>query len=276
LTPAGEPDTESQAVRLSILIPAYHEELTIGDVVRLTRHVELEPLGIDKEIIVCDDGSRDQTSAEVERAAGGDPRVILLRHERNRGKGAAIRTALGVASGEIALVQDADLEYSVGDYRALLEPMLAGADVVYGSRFLTRSWPEGMHLANFVANKLLTGASNLLYHHHITDEATCFKVFRTQLLRELDLECEGFEFCPEVTSKLGLRRVRIVEVPIRYSARSAAAGKKVRWTDGLKAMQTLVRYRLGKKTSPSASAGTPARVDSAAKVAPRDTRSPSA
>jgi glycosyltransferase involved in cell wall biosynthesis len=231
-------------VRLSILIPAYYEQSTIGDVIRLVRAVELESLGIEKEIIVCDDGSGDHTAREVERAADGDPRVRLVRHAENRGKGAAIRTALEHATGEVCLVQDADLEYSVDDYRALMEPMLGGADVVYGSRFRFRSWPEGMHVANFICNKVLTGTSNLLYRHDITDEATAFKVFRTEILRGLELERDGFEFCPEVTAKLGLRGVRIQEVAIRYTGRDAAAGKKVRWTDGVKALVTLLQYRL--------------------------------
>ena len=230
-------------VRLSILIPAYYEQSTIGEVVRMVRHVDLESLGIEKEIVVCDDGSGDRTAAEVEQGAEGDPRVRLVRHVANRGKGAAIRTALAHATGDVCLVQDADLEYSVDDYRALMEAMLAGADVVYGSRFQHKSWPEGMHVANFIANKLLTTAANVLYGHHITDEATSFKVFRTEILRALALEQDGFEFCPEVTAKLGRRKIRIVEVPIRYTGRDAAAGKKVRWTDGFKAMATLVKYR---------------------------------
>ena len=233
-------------MRVSILIPAYHEARTIGDVVRLVKEVDVESLGLEKEIIVCDDGSTDQTAAEVERAAAGDPRVRLVRHVQNRGKGAALRTALGVATGEIALVQDADLEYSVDDYRALLQPIIENrAEVVYGSRFLQRPWPEGMHPANFLANKILTTAANTLYGHSITDEATAFKVFRTEIMRSLELECDGFEFCPEATAKLGLRRVRILEVPIRYTARSAAGGKKVQWTDGVKALWTLLRLRAG-------------------------------
>lgn len=232
-------------MRVSILIPAYHEEPTIADVVRLVRSVDLSSLGLEKEIVVCDDGSRDNTAREVERAAEGDSRVRLVRHPMNRGKGAAIRSALEVASGDICIVQDADMEYSVEDYRALLTPIVAAeADVVYGSRFLLRSWPEGMHPANFAANKILTVASNLLYGHRITDEATAFKVFRTAVLKSLALTCDGFEFCPEVTAKLGLQKVRILEVPIRYTARNAAAGKKVRWTDGVVALATLLRYRV--------------------------------
>ena len=239
-------DTPSRVghTTLSILIPAYHEESTIGEVVRLVLGVPLHGLGIEKEVILVDDGSRDATAEIAAQAANGDRRVRIVRHEQNLGKGAAIRTALGFASGDLCLVQDADLEYSVEDYQALLRPILRGADVVYGSRFQERFWPEGMRLSNFIANKVLTLAANLLYGHRLSDEATCFKVFRTKLLRALDLSCDGFNFCPEVTAKLGLVGVRIVEVPVRYQARSTAAGKKVRWTHGIEALATLVKYRL--------------------------------
>jgi len=231
-------------MRLSIIIPAYQEERTIAEVLRRVRAVDTEALGFAKEILVCDDGSTDRTAAEVEAVAAEDDRVILVRHAHNRGKGAAIRTALEAATGDYVLIQDADLEYEVDDYPALLRPLLDGADAVYGSRFQQRRHPDGMRVANFVANRMLTLTANLLYRVDITDEATCFKVFRTDLLRSLDLECTGFEFCPEVTAKLGLRRVPIVEVPIAYRARTSAEGKKVRWTDGFEAMWVLVKHRV--------------------------------
>lgn len=237
---------------LSILIPAYQEEATIGEVLRRVASVDTERLGFDKEILVCDDGSRDRTAELVEAAAREDERIRLLRHERNQGKGAAIRTALAAARGEYCLIQDADLEYEVDDYPALLAPLAAqadgaggrGADVVYGSRFLQKRVPDGMRWPNYVANRILTTTANLLYGLSITDEATCFKVFRTDLLRSLELECTGFEFCPEVTAKLGLHKVDIIEVPISYTARAVEAGKKIRWTDGVEAMWVLVKHRL--------------------------------
>jgi glycosyltransferase involved in cell wall biosynthesis len=231
-------------VRLSILIPAYQEERTIGEVLRRVSAIDTESIGFDKEIVVCDDGSSDGTVAAVEQAARGDARIRLVRHPRNRGKGAAIRTALDAARGEYVLIQDADLEYEVDDYPALLAAVDAGADVVYGSRFLERAHPDGMRRANWLANRILTVTANLLYGLSITDEATCFKIFRTDLLRSLGLECEGFEFCPEVTAKVGKRKIAIVEVPIHYRAREVADGKKVRWTDGVEAMWTLLRHRL--------------------------------
>ena len=229
---------------LSILIPAYQEERTIGEVLRQVGDVDTESRGWDKEILVCDDGSNDGTVAVVEARVAADPRVRLVRHQKNQGKGAAIRTALAGARGEFCLIQDADLEYEVSDYPALLDQVNAGADVVYGSRFLAADRPDGMRFANYLANRILTTTANVLYGMSITDEATCFKVFRTDILRELDLECSGFEFCPEVTAKLGKRRVKIAEVPIHYRARNFAEGKKVRWTDGFEAMWVLVKHRL--------------------------------
>ena len=234
-------------MRLSILIPAYQEEATIGEILRRVAAVDTTPLGFDKEIVVCDDGSKDRTFELATAQAAADPSIRVVRHPENRGKGAAIRTALAAATGDYCLIQDADLEYEVTDYPALLSEVTKGADVVYGSRFLANPRPTGMATANFVANRMLTVTANLLYGLSITDEATCFKLFRTDLLRALDLQCTGFEFCPEVTAKLGRRNIKIVEVPIAYSARAIAEGKKVRWTDGVEAMWVLVKHRVGRR-----------------------------
>lgn len=231
---------------LSILIPAYHEEATLGEVIRRALCVNTEALGFSKEVIICDDGSKDRTYEIAQAAAAADNRVKVVRHTVNRGKGAAIRTALAAATGDYCLIQDADLEYDVDDYPALLQEVVRGAAVVYGSRFLANPRPTGMATANLIANRVLTTTANVLYGVSITDEATCFKLFETQLLRALNLTCEGFEFCPEVTAKLGRRNVKIVEVPISYSARAIAEGKKIRWTDGVSAMWVLLRNRIGK------------------------------
>lgn len=233
-------------MRVSILIAAYQEERTIAEVLRRVSSVDLGALGIDKEILVCDDGSTDGTAREVERVAAELPGIRLLRHPVNRGKGAAIRTALAEATGEYVLVQDADLEYDAADYPAMMSAVLSGAEAVYGSRFQKRSYPAGMRLKNFLANKVLTLTANVLYGHRLTDEATCFKVVRTDLLRSLSLTCERFEFCPEVTAKLGKRGVHIVEVPVSYEARDEKGGKKIRFRDGLEAMWVLLRNRLSK------------------------------
>jgi glycosyltransferase involved in cell wall biosynthesis len=229
---------------LSILIPAYQEEATIDEILRRVAAVDTESLGFDKEVIVCDDGSSDRTHEIAEAFAERDPRVRVVKHPENRGKGAAIRTALDAARGDYVLIQDADLEYEVTDYPALLGEVARGADVVYGSRFLASARPAGMRTANFIANRILTTTANLLYGLSITDEATCFKVFRTDLLRKLELECTGFEFCPEVTAKLGKRKIKIAEVPIAYTARAIEEGKKVRWTDGVEAMWVLIKHRM--------------------------------
>ena len=231
-------------MRLSILIPAYQEEATIAEILKRVTAIDTETLGFDKQVVVCDDGSTDRTAEIAAAVAAGDPRVVVVRHDKNRGKGAAIRTALASADGDYALVQDADLEYEVSDYPALLREVLKGARVVYGSRFLANPRPTGMKTANYVANRMLTVTANILYGLTISDEATCFKLFETALLRELDLECTGFEFCPEVTAKLGRRKIPVVEVPISYTARAVEDGKKVRWTDGVEAMWVLVKHRL--------------------------------
>jgi glycosyltransferase involved in cell wall biosynthesis len=241
-------------VLLSVIVPAYREERTIAEVLRRVGAVDLAGLDCEIEVVVCDDGSDDGTAREVERAISEDARVRLLRHTRNQGKGAAIRTALEAVRGEFVLIQDADLEYDPQDYPALLEPAIAGAPVVYGSRFLGTKRPEGMEHANFVANRVLASLCKVLYGLDITDEATCFKLFRTDVLRSLDLECTRFEFCPEVTAKLALRGVPIVEVPIRYQARSHAEGKKIRWTDGVEAAWVLVRHRLPLRKRPPSTA----------------------
>jgi dolichol-phosphate mannosyltransferase len=227
--------------RLSVVIPAYNETRTIDRLLTVVKGVDLSALGLDREIIVVDDGSADDTAAII---MARHPDVVLVAHAVNQGKGNAIRTALGRATGDIILIQDADLEYDPNDYPALLAPIVHGdAKVVFGSRFLDRWYPERMHVTNFVANRVLAWISNALYGVHITDEATCYKVFDAELLRSLPLRCQAFEFCPEVIALLGRRKVPIVEVPVRYVARTAEQGKKIGWRDGLQALSVLVRYR---------------------------------
>ncbi len=229
---------------LSILVPAYQEERTIVEVLRRVLAADTERHGFDKQIIVCDDGSTDRTAELVAGVAAGDARVHLIRHAHNQGKGAAIRSSLRIATGDVCLVQDADLEYDVADYPAILQAVAGGARVVFGSRFMSRRIPHGMRAANWLANKILTMTANLLYGVRITDEATCFKIVETALLRTLELECDSFDFCPEVTAKIGLRGVPIVEVPVAYRARRHAEGKKIRWTHAVEAMWALIKYRL--------------------------------
>jgi hypothetical protein len=221
---------------LTVIIPAYNEERTIGE---LLRRVLAAPY--DKQVIVVDDGSADSTG-EILDAWTGDRRVEIYRHPSNRGKGAAIRTGLTHARGEYCLVQDADLEYDPNEYERLIEPLRAGqAVVVYGSRYLHGA-QEGWRLFRYGVSALNV-AVRLLYGVRLTDEATCYKAMPTSLLRRLDLQCERFEFCPEVTAKLCQMRLPILEVPITYHARSALEGKKIRWSDGWQAFQTLWRWR---------------------------------
>jgi glycosyltransferase involved in cell wall biosynthesis len=226
-------------LKLSVLIPVHNEESTIDEVIRRVDAVDLN--GIEREIVIVDDASTDGTPGRLEQYKGR-PDLVLLRHEANRGKGAAIRTGLAGASGDIVIIQDADLEYDPSDYPKLIAPIVLGeADVVYGSRFRGRA--ENMALPNLVANKILAWAATVLFLRRVTDEATCYKVFRAGLLRSFDLECERFEFCPEVTAKTLKGGYGFVEVPITYHARTVAAGKKIKVRDGFEALWTLIRYR---------------------------------
>jgi len=228
-------------VKLSIIVPIYNEHSTIGQVLD-----RLAAVPLDKEILVVDDGSTDGSRALLEeRAARGGPPGAELRvffHERNRGKGAAIRTALAHVAGEAVIIQDADLEYDPREIPLLLEPILQGTTgIVYGSRFLGST--RGMKWNHRLANRILTLATNLLYGSRLTDEATGYKLFRADLLASMRLTCERFEFCPEVTATALKRGQRIIEVPLAsYEARHL--DKKIAWYDGVAALWVLIRERL--------------------------------
>ncbi len=228
-------------MRVSIIIPVYNEFHTFEQVLERVQRAPL-PAGCEKEIVVVDDGSTDGT-AQVFCECARSGAVVGYRREVNAGKGTALRAGFALASGDILLIQDGDLEYDPNDYARLIEPILQGtADVVYGSRF--RGSTNGMTARHRLANRLLTAAANLLFDADITDEATAYKAFRAPLLREIRLNCERFEFCPEVTAKLRRLGHRIHEVPISYNARGIADGKKIRLIDGIEAAWTLLRYRL--------------------------------
>jgi dolichol-phosphate mannosyltransferase len=212
---------------LTVIIPTYNEARTVDEL--LARVVET-PLS--KQIIVVNDGSSDATADKLEAWP-----VIVLTHRMNLGKGAAIRTGLQHAAGEYTVIQDADMEYDPHDYQRLIEPLIDGqADAVYGARRLR--WSIS-HFGVGLLNRLVAW----LYGVRISDEATCCKIFRTDDLRAMNLQCERFEFCPEVTAKACRMGLRIVEVPISYRPRTNAEGKKIRWRDGWVAMKTLWRYR---------------------------------
>jgi glycosyltransferase involved in cell wall biosynthesis len=223
---------------LTVLIPAYNEVATLRETLRRVLEVPVE-----KEVLIVDDASTDGTrELLMNEIEGRYPQVRVIYQEFNQGKGAAIRAGIPYIRGEYVIIQDADLEYDPADYPALLQPILEGkTSIVYGTRFLKQR--PAMRLPNRIINWLLARMVNVLYGSPITDEATCYKLFRTETLRSLPLTCRRFEFCPEVTAKALRRGFQIVEVPIRYQARSMAEGKKIRWTDGVTAIWTLLRYR---------------------------------
>lgn len=229
-------------MKVSILIPIYNEFLTLPLVIQRVLDAPLPP-GYERELIIVNDGSTDGTTELLAARYSHSPLILVRHSEVNFGKGAAIRTGLAYVSGNIVLVQDGDLEYDPNDYMKLLEPIVSGAaQVVYGSRFL--NGVTGMKTANRVANKLLTFTVNLLYGSRLTDEATAYKAFRTEVIQAIPLTCVRFEFCPEVTAKLLRSGHQIHEVPISYNPRGVLEGKKISWKDGLEAMWTLIRYRL--------------------------------
>jgi dolichol-phosphate mannosyltransferase len=228
-------------MKVSIVIPVYNEFRTLDQVLERVRRAPL-PAGCEKEIVVVNDGSTDGTTHLLKDYTSSG---IVVGHNSilNFGKGAAVRIGITLATGEVILIQDGDLEYDPNDFARLLEPIVKGqADVVYGSRFLGK--PNGMAFRNLVANRILTMTANLLYGARLTDEATAYKAFRAPLLRSMLLECRGFEFCPEVTAKVRRLGYRIHEVPISYNARNIADGKKIRARHGFEALWTLLRYRV--------------------------------
>src|SRR5271166_1528789 len=223
---------------VSVIVPVYNEAAHLDE---LLQAIQASP--VKKEIIIVDDGSTDGTREKLQALPPIDD-VTVVFHEKNHGKGAAIRTALAYARGEYVLIQDSDLEYDPQDYPALLRPLEEGkANVVYGVR---PDRPE-RGLRFFLGAKLLTHLTNLLYGAGIHDEATCYKVFRRSLITQVSLECRRFEFCPEVTAKLCRMGEEIAEVPIAYAPRSAGEGKKIRHSDGWLAIWTLFRYRFSRR-----------------------------
>lgn len=235
---------------LSIIIPAYNEKHTIHEILSRIQVVDFGSFGVKEEIIIIDDGSQDGTCELLQKLLP-QPGVIVRYHEHNRGKGAAVATGLQCATGEIILIQDADLEYDPADYRALLRPIATGrAEAVYGSRirgarvFGTRDYS---YFHFYWGGRLLSWLTNLLFGTSVTDESTGYKVFSRNALNQiLPLEYRGFEFCSEVTAKLARRGIRIHEVPIHYYPRSRAQGKKITWRHGVRAVFTLLRYRFAK------------------------------
>ncbi len=247
-------------MKLSVIIPVYNEENTVSEILHRVIRLPLET-----EIIVVDDGSTDGTGKILDSWGGDD--LLLLRHEVNRGKGAAIHTALARASGEAIVIQDADLEYDPEDLIDLFRPIQEGReDVVFGSRVLGNPDFYSMgflqyHRAGFYRNPILTFAfyhggrtvthlTNILFGARLTDQPTCYKMFRRELLNDIRLSRSGFEFCSEFTAKILLAGYTICEVPVSYHPRGVAEGKKLKWKDGIQAILTLLRIRFSPGSDP--------------------------
>ncbi len=229
-------------MKLSVVIPVFNEASTVEALLARVREVAIE--GVDKEIIVVDDASTDGTAA-VLAALGGREGVRVLTHETNRGKGAALATGFAAATGEVILIQDADLEYDPGEYPRLLQPILEGnADVVYGSRFAGSEAHRVLYFWHSVGNRFLTLLSNACTNLNLSDMETCYKVFRREVLAGLTIEEARFGFEPEITAKMAAGRWRVYEVGISYHGRTYEEGKKIGWKDGLRAIYAILKYNI--------------------------------
>lgn len=236
---------EPARLRLSVLMPVYNEKPTLADILARVLAAPLPPEVGDLEIVAVDDGSTDGSGAVLAQAATIEPRIRVFRHERNRGKGAAIRTAIREARGDVAVFQDADLEYDPADYARLLKPILEqGADAVYGSRFAASEYRRILFFWHSLGNRLLTGLSNVLNDFNLTDMETGAKAFRMSALKTLPLRSDRFGIEPEITAKIAKRRLSVFEVPISYAGRTYAEGKKIRPRDAWAALGTMARYWL--------------------------------
>ena len=239
MTAAG-PDGTHRYRKLSIIVPVFNERNTVVEIVRRMRAVELP---VDREIVLVDDGSDDGTRAVLPQLGDSTVRVVL--HPNNKGKGAAVRTALETITGDLVIIQDADLEYDPEDWPKLLAPVLKGrAQVVYGSRFTGER--RNMLFLHWLGNRFLSLVTNVLYNTTLSDMETCYKLFDRRILEGIDLRADRFEFEPEITAKVLRQKIRIYEVPISYAGREPEEGKKITWRDGFSALWTLVKYRFVK------------------------------
>jgi glycosyltransferase involved in cell wall biosynthesis len=241
------PINKSTKMKLSVIIPAYNEQATIYNILQRVSSVELTQ-GIEKELVVVNDCSKDDTEAELLRFQKEYPAISInyQKHTVNRGKGAALRTGIQSATGNFIIVQDADLEYDPREFNILLQPILDGfADVVYGSRFAGGKPHRVLFFFHTIGNKFLTYMSNLLTNVNLTDMETCYKLFRADLIKSINLIENRFGFEPEVTAKISrVPNIRIYEVGISYYGRTYAEGKKINWKDGFRALYCIIKYNV--------------------------------
>lgn len=225
--------------KVSIIIPVYNEKDTLKLLLEKVENADF--CGLEKEIIITDDASTDGTTDIIKEFEG---KYKVLFHQKNQGKGAAIRTSLKEATGDFVVIQDADLEYSPEDYNKLL-PLLINneADVVYGSRFINTENSENFIFKNKLANKFLTLLTNVLYGCAISDMETCYKAFKKEIIQSIEIKSDRFDFEPEITAKLMKKKAKIKEVAISYNGRAHSEGKKINWKDGLHAIFTLIKYK---------------------------------
>ena len=227
-------------MKLSIVIPVYNEAATISQIVDMVRSVDV---GMDKEILLVDDCSRDGTRDVLEKMGKEQTDLKVLFHEVNQGKGAALRTGFTAATGDVVLIQDADLEYDPKEYPRLLQPIVEGhADVVYGSRFLGGGAHRVVFYWHYLGNRLLTTLSNMTTNLNLTDMEVCYKVFKRAVIQSIPLKENRFGFEVEITAKIAKRKLKIYEVPISYYGRDYSEGKKIGWKDGFSALRCIVKY----------------------------------
>ena len=237
-------------MKLSVIIPAYNEQETIKELIELVKKVDLKKYNIEKEILVIDDGSKDKTVEIVKKISD----IKLIVREKNGGKGAAVKTGIKNASGDIIIIQDADLEYDPEEYYKCIKPIIDGkTKVVYGSRFLSQKQKkvnllffkkhENAYRMAYFGGRFLTLIANFLYNSKITDEATCYKTFDAKVLKSINIKGDRFEWEPEILAKIRKKGYKILEVPISYYPRTFEEGKKINWKDGLQAIWTLIKYR---------------------------------